>query len=242
MTKLNVFILIAILFSVPVYAAPMERPTPDGRLNPAEAVEMRITYPEMDQVMKDSRVEVKFELSNFEIKDDGPHLHYVLDNGSIREHFSPDDPIVLTSLSVGTHVLAVFPVTTWHESWKDKESLAIVVFHIKEKSHRPPLDIEKPILIFNMPQGTVKRWNDRWVLFDFVVANVKIAKGDTRIEDYRVLYILDGAKSLAEYYESRFWLNVEDGTHKIGVQLVDKKGEFVPNGNWNRAVRTFRVE
>lgn len=236
------FLAMVFLFSPSLYAVPMERPNPDGKLNPAASIKLKIVSPEMNAIVEDSQIEVKFELENFEVRSGGPHLHYVLDNGMIREHFDGAEPIRLSSLSNGTHVVAIFPVTSWHESWKDEGSLALVQFHVQEESPYLPVDLKQPILIFNMPQGTVKKWKDRWVLFDFLVANVEIVEADTQMTDYRVRYYLDGAKGLAEYHESRFWLNIENGLHKIEVQLVDKKGQFASNGKWNWISRTFRIE
>lgn len=224
-----------------VYAIPLERPNPDGRLNPADPVEVRILKPEMDEVLKTSRVRVEFEITNFEMKKNGPHLHLVLDNGPFVEHFDAQKPFIFQSLSPGAHLLAVFPVTSWHESWKDKESIALVRFYVRSKTPDPGEDLEAPLLIFNMPQGKAGRWVGRWILFDFWLLNAQIASGDTRIEDHRVRYVLDGAASLLEYWETRFWLDLANGDHEIQVELTDRRGRFVPNGRWNRVRRAFYV-
>lgn len=219
----------------------MERPVPDGRLNPAQAVCVKVVSPKADEMLKDPRVEVRCELTNFDMQPGGPHLHYVLDNGPVREHFDPKAPIGLGSLSPGTYVLAVFAVTSWHESWKDSEAVAVVRFHVQEKSP-VSADPSLPLLVFNMPQGLMERWQGRWVLFDFLVLNAEIASGDTRMQDCRVQYLVDGAKNTVEYQESKFWLNLKPGQHHIDVWLTDPSGNFLPNADWNWISRDFRVQ
>ena len=226
----------------PVTAVPMERPNPDGQMNPASPVSVKVTSPEMDEIVDGPKVEVHFELENFEMTPNGPHLHFVLDNGPLQEHFKPDAPIVLPAVPAGTHLLAVFPVTSWHEGWKEAKSLALVRFHVGSADPAMLEDLSKPLLIFNMPQGVVKKWKDHWVLFDFLVLNAGIAEGDTRMQDARIRYLLDGTKNTAEYQESRFWLKLEAGAHRIDVWVTDKRGDPLPNGRWNRASRSFYVE
>lgn len=222
-------------------AISVARPNPDGRLNPAGQVEVVVVSPQNDEVLEGPDVEVALEVTNFEVRRNGPHLHYVVDNGPVLEYFDMAQPFVLPSLPVGSHVLAVFPVTSWHESWKDDGSLALVRFHVGGEGVSLPTDLEQPLLVFNMPQGRVERWDGRWVLFDFWVKNVSIASGDTRMPGHRIRYVLDGAETLSEYWESRFWLNLAAGEHHLEIELTDAHGRSVPNGPWNKAYRTFRV-
>ncbi len=220
----------------------MERPHPDGLLNPAEPPEVKIVFPDMDGLLKEDRVAVRFKTTNFEIRDGGPHLHFILDNGLVHEHFNPDAPIILKGLPEGTHVLVLFPVTSWHESWKNAEAVAVVRFHIGRETPGILEDLSAPLLIFNMPHGTVEPWEAKWVLFDFIVLSALIAEGDTRLQDCRIRYLLDGVESTAEYQESRFWLNIGPGEHRIGIWLTGPTGRFLPNGRWNWCIRSFRVK
>lgn len=227
--------------SPPLSAAPFERPIPDGRLNPGEPVEVKIVSPEMDQVLKDSRVEVVLKVKNFDVRENGPHLHLVLDNRPFQEHFQSEAPFVFSNVSAGTHVLAVFPVTSWHESWRNEEALAIVRFQVLSKDPDPGVDLSGPLLIFNMPQRTNRKWAGRLVLFDFLTLNVEAESGTTQMSGFRIRYRLDGKEHVTEYLESHFWLNLDRGEHRIEVWLTDSRGRFFPNGNWNWTGIAFRV-
>jgi hypothetical protein len=224
-----------------VQAAPLERPRPDGRLNPSEVVEVRIVFPEMDAILDAPRVEVHVEINNFEMKKNGPHLHLVLDNGLFMEHFNPRSPFIFENLAPGAHVLAVFAVASWHESWKNEEAAALVKFYVLEKEPDPGVDLERPILIFNMPQGKVEKWSGSWILFDFLTVNVATGSSDTLMQNYRVQYLLDGKSHSLEYRESRFWLEMQEGEHQISTYLSDLQGRPVINGGWNWAKHSFYV-
>lgn len=169
-------------------------------------------------------------------------MHVILDNRPFQEYFSPQEPLVLSQLSPGSHVLAVFPVTTWHESWKDDEALALLRFHVDFESPEPKVDLSGPLLIFNMPQGVVEKEEKGWVFFDFLTANIKVDASDNQMEGYRIRYFLDGAATVTEYREARLWLNLSPGHHRLVVGLTDAYGRLIANGGWNRINRSFDVK
>ena len=237
---------ISVLFSLfvfcpAVYCVPLERPNLDGQLNPGEDVAVEIISPKMDEVLEKGPVTVNFEVSNFDMKANGPHLHCVLDNRYYLEHVDPKTAIRINSISPGTHVLAVFAVASWHESWKNKEASAVVKFHVGKETAENDANMKGPFLILNMPMGHVQKWADKWVLFDFLIFNATIADDDTRIQDYRVHYSLDGDDASVEYLESRFWLDMKPGPHRIEIGLTDRHDRPVSNGNWTSTSRQFYV-
>lgn len=65
-----------------------------------------INSPIANQVYSSGSAYIEFKVSNFSIVPNGPHISYSIDGGEEQDHYS-EDPILLTSLSNGEHVLTV---------------------------------------------------------------------------------------------------------------------------------------
>ena len=100
------------------------------------------------------------------------------------------------------------------------------------------VDLKKPFLIFNLPNGRTFREGEE-VVIDFSLANAKL-KGDGG--DYRVRYIVDD--------EDMKWIDTSEqivltgwtpGKHTIRLELIGPDGWPYRNGDYNIVTRELMV-
>jgi hypothetical protein len=100
------------------------------------------------------------------------------------------------------------------------------------------VDLSKPLLIFNLPNGKTFRAGEE-VAIDFSLANAKL-KGDGG--EYRVRYIVDD--------EELQWIDAQEqvvltdwlpGKHTIRLELVGPDGWPYKNGDYNVVTREITV-
>ena len=100
------------------------------------------------------------------------------------------------------------------------------------------VDIQKPLLIFNLPNGKTFREGEE-VVIDFSLANAKL-KGEGG--EYRVRYIVDD--------EDMRWIDRWDqvaltgwipGKHTIRLELIGPDGWPYRNGDYNIVTRELTV-
>ncbi|HEX6716347.1 MAG TPA: hypothetical protein VF088_04515 [Pyrinomonadaceae bacterium] len=100
------------------------------------------------------------------------------------------------------------------------------------------VDLKKPLLIFNLPNGKTFREGEE-VVIDFALANAKL-KGDSG--DYRVRYIVDD--------EDMKWIDAPEqialsgwtpGKHTIRLELIGPDGWPYRNGDYNIVTRELMV-
>ena len=100
------------------------------------------------------------------------------------------------------------------------------------------VDLRKPLLIFNLPNGKTFREGEE-VVIDFSLANAKL-KGDGG--DYRVRYIVDD--------EDMKWIDASEqivltgwtpGKHTIRLELIGPDGWPYRNGDYNIVTRELMV-
>jgi hypothetical protein len=100
------------------------------------------------------------------------------------------------------------------------------------------VDLKKPLLVFNLPNGKTFREGEE-VVIDFSLANAKL-KGDGG--DYRIRYIVDD--------EDMKWIDREEqivltgwisGKHLIRLELIGPDGWPYRNGDYNVVTRELTV-
>jgi hypothetical protein len=101
------------------------------------------------------------------------------------------------------------------------------------------VDPKKPLLTYSRPKGEYKGEDSDPIMIDFWLVNAKL-QGDGG--DYRVRYSVDGGE--AKYIEKwePIWLSGwTAGAHKVKLELVDKSGNVVANGDYNSTTREITV-
>jgi hypothetical protein len=221
---------------------------------PTGDVSLSFTTPLDDQVIQENSIAPAFNISGYPIYKDaernkGQHIHVIIDNEPYEADYDPQTPFShdrLKNLKEGAHTLRAFPGREWHESIKETDGspFAFHVFHVKSKTASLAIDKKAPLLTYSRPKGEY-RWKDdpRGLMLDFYVTNAPIG-----LNDYRVRYTLDGAKTEVLTRWEPVWWRWEDltsGEHKVVLELLDKNGKPVPfkvgNVDYNRTERTFKI-
>ena len=100
------------------------------------------------------------------------------------------------------------------------------------------VDLKKPLLIFNLPNGKTFRENEE-VAIDFSLANAKL-KGDGG--DYRVRYIVDDDEmKWIDRWEQIVLTGWTPGKHTIRLELIGPDGWPYRNGDYNVVTRELTV-
>lgn len=100
------------------------------------------------------------------------------------------------------------------------------------------VDAEKPLLIFNLPDGKTFQQGEE-VVIDFSLANAKL-KGDGG--EFRVRYFVDDDEMVwIDRWEQVVLTNWTPGTHTIRIELVGPDGWPYRNGDYNVVTREITI-
>lgn len=195
---------------------------------------LELASPEKEQIVS-SDFSVYFASAGIAISSEGEHLHFMLDDGDIIEHFEGKSPAEFKNIPEGQHLLRVFAVKKDHTSYKSDKSFDMVTFYVNDKTGKLPLEKSKPMLFLNLPTGESNGIASEDVLLDFWVSNAQLG-----IFDYKVSYSLDGHEGSLSLWETYAISGLSEGKHKLIIDLIDPNGKPVL-GNFNHTVRTFIV-
>jgi hypothetical protein len=101
------------------------------------------------------------------------------------------------------------------------------------------VDAKKPLLTYSRPKGEYKGADTEAIMIDFWLSNAKL-QGDGG--DFRVRYTVDGGE--AKYIDKwePIWLKGWGaGKHTVKLELVDKDGNVVANGDYNSTSREITI-
>lgn len=102
------------------------------------------------------------------------------------------------------------------------------------------VDPKKPLLTYSRPKGEYKGADADAIMIDFWLTNAKLA-GDGG--EYRVRYSVDGGEAKMLDKWQPIWLTGwTNGQHKVKLELVDKSGNPVANGDYNSTTRDITVQ
>ncbi len=195
---------------------------------------IKIASPMKDEIVSND-FSVYFASAGIEISKGGDHLHFMLDDGDIIEHFENKSPVIFTNVSDGQHLIRVFTVRKDHTSYKFIKSIDKVMFYVNEKAGKLPIEESNPMLFLNLPTGNSGGISTEGVLLDFWISNAKLG-----IYDYQVGYSLDGHEGALSLWKTYVISGLSEGKHKLIIDLIDPNGKSVL-GNFNHTVRTFII-
>ena len=102
------------------------------------------------------------------------------------------------------------------------------------------VDMKKPLLTYSRPKGDYSAQDaQNGIMIDFWLTNAKL-QGDGG--EYRVRYSIDGGE--AQYIDKwePIWIKGwNSGKHTIKLELVDKSGNVVANGDYNSTSRDINI-
>lgn len=101
------------------------------------------------------------------------------------------------------------------------------------------VDAKKPLLTYSRPKGEYKGADAEAIMIDFWLSNAKL-QGDGG--DYRVRYSVDGGETkFLDKWEPIWLKGWGAGQHTVKLELVDKDGNVVANGDYNSTSREITV-
>lgn len=101
------------------------------------------------------------------------------------------------------------------------------------------IDPKKPLLTYSRPKGEYKGADADAIMIDFWLSNAKLA-GDGG--EYRVRYSVDGGEEKILDKWAPIWLTGwTAGKHTIEMELIDKDGNKVENGDYNSTTREITI-
>lgn len=103
----------------------------------------------------------------------------------------------------------------------------------------PDVDPKKPLLTYSRPKGENKGEDADPIMIDFWLTNAKL-QGDGG--EYRVRYTVDNAEAkFIDKWEPIWLTGWTNGPHRVKLELVDKSGNVVANGDYNSTTREITV-
>jgi hypothetical protein len=101
------------------------------------------------------------------------------------------------------------------------------------------VDPKKPLLTYSRPKGEYKGPDAESIMIDFWLSNAKL-QGDGG--EYRVRYSVDGGEAkFLDKWEPIWLKGWTAGKHTVKLELVDKDGNVVANGDYNSTSRDITV-
>ena len=103
----------------------------------------------------------------------------------------------------------------------------------------PDVDPKKPLLTYSRPKGENKGEDADPIMIDFWLTNAKL-QGDGG--EYRVRYSVDNSEpKFIDKWEPIWLTGWTAGAHRVKLELVDKSGNVVANGDYNSTTREITV-
>ncbi len=210
--------------------------------------QVAILNPQIDQVVTDTKVEVKLEVRDLPIFQNeewglGPHLNVLLDNQPYTRVYDLEEPLILEDLAPGTHTLRVFASLPWDESFKNEGAYAQTSFHVFTKTQSNNPDLLQPLLTYGTPQGS---YGAEPIMVDFYLNNAPlhlVAQGDSvdEISDWLVRTTINGQSFLLDSLQPVYLEGFEPGINWIRVELLDEMGNLIDN-EFNDIARVITYE
>jgi hypothetical protein len=101
------------------------------------------------------------------------------------------------------------------------------------------VDPAKPLLTYSRPKGEYKGADADAIMIDFWLKNARL-QGDGG--EYRVRYTIDGGEArFLDKWEPIWLTGWAAGKHTVKLELVDKSGNPVVNGDYNSTTRDITV-
>ncbi|MEM8637599.1 MAG: hypothetical protein AAGG51_02095 [Cyanobacteria bacterium P01_G01_bin.54] len=220
-------------------------------LTPLAAVyepQVKIVTPRPNTVLDAPRVEVSLAVQDLPVFKDtelelGPHLQIILDNQPPVSVYSLADPIILEDVAAGTHLLRVFAVTPWGESFKNEGAYAQTQFSVLtgDRNHQPNPNL--PLLTYNSPQG---RYSAQPLLLDFFLSNAPLrwvepsaVKSDSAAAintDWRIRVTVNDQSFLLDDWQSLYLEGFKPGLNWVKLEFLGATGQPIDNV-FNNTVR-----
>lgn len=223
------------------------RPYENKRKNPVN-VQMRVEGFPLGTMTQNDRADDVFN------HPEGQSIHVMIDNQpylsfhqAVEDSFDENrdfyDKImsfaIPFNLQPGQHVIRAFPARSYGESLKGEGCFAAEVFYFQDqkKSDTLQVNLAKPYLTYNEPQGRYPIHKADPLLLDFYLTNCELSP-----DGYKVRLSIDGkVNRILTKWTPYYLYGLQKGTHKIKLELLDRDNRLVP-GFFNVTEREIIIE
>ncbi|CCB88952.1 hypothetical protein [Simkania negevensis] len=223
------------------------RPYENKRKNPVN-VQMRIEGFPLGTMTQNDRAGQIFN------DPDGQSIHVIIDNEpylafhqAVEDSFDENrefyDKImsfaIPFNLKPGQHVIRAFPARSYGESLKGDGCFAAEIFYFQDrkKTDNLEVDLKKPYLTYNEPQGRYPLHESDPILLDFFLTNCELSP-----DGYKVRLYIDGKLSRTLTTWAPYYLyGLPKGIHQIKLELIDQNDKLVP-GYFNVVQREIIIQ
>jgi hypothetical protein len=215
-----------------------EKPRTDtgAAIHPGHPVILKIETPQEEQVMSWETIDIFVKLQNYAIGDGGNRIGLILDNGSPMEHSHELKPVILRGLTPGAHTARAYAIRPDGKMLTDPTAWDRVNFYVRRRDFSNFQPREHPYLTVNLPMdGDACPDSEGKIWVDFRVHNASLGKGA-----FRVRVLLNGVETFLSQEEPYPLSGLEEGRHRLIVELVDEDGDPVPE-IFARVERTFEI-
>jgi hypothetical protein len=151
-------------------------------------------------------------------------INEAIDDIAENEEIDLDQTLEFTipsKLSPGAHVLRAFPVRSFGECLKGSNCFAATYFYYKTKNDSANIDLSKPYLTYNQPDGEYKVGMP--ILVDFMLTNAQLSN-----DGYKVRLTIDGSdKRILTDWVPYYVYGLKKGSHTIKLELLDPQGKVI---------------
>lgn len=221
------------------------KPSPE-----ADEVEVRFAFPLEGEVKTENPVITQLRIEAFPLgfmtdmprareirdSDEGQCIHIIVDG---KHHFDINEAIddiseneeidfdqiiqakIPYKLSDGIHILRAFPVRSYGESLKNSRCFAATYFYFGKAASKPSIDLNKPYLTYNAPEGEFS--GNKPILLDFYLTNTQLSK-----DGYKVRLTIDGTdKRILTEWVPHYMYGLKKGSHTIKLELLDPQNKVL---------------
>lgn len=230
----------------------------------AENVNLTIQYPENNELKNSLPILVQIRNEGYplgietetqrryEIRkcDKGQTIRVVIDDNPyilLNEDDAPSDAFdnhdlyfrqsvqtfLKNNIKAGDHLIRVYPAYSFGESVRGDGSYNASIFCFK-KQGITKIDLSAPMITYNEPQGSFS--SKQPILIDFLVHNCVLSQDGYKVK----LSIDDKEVQTFTTFQPYYMYDLPKGSHKITLQLVDRKGALV-NNPYSLSSRTITI-
>ena len=172
---------------------------------------------------------------------------YVIYNQSIEDSFDENreyyDKILSFHipfvLKPGQHVIRCFPARSYGESLKGEGCFSSEFFYFQDRKKMDTIhvNLQKPYLTYNEPQGRYPAHKSNPMLLDFYLSNCQLSP-----DGYKVRLGIDSkVVRMLTQWVPYYLYGLGKGKHTIKLELIDKDNRVVP-GFFNVVEREIEIE
>jgi hypothetical protein len=216
----------------------------------ADEVEVRFAFPLEGEVKTENPVITQLRIEAFPLgfrtdmprareirdSDEGQSIHIIVDG---KHHFDINEAIddiseneeidfdqiiqakIPYNLSDGIHILRAFPVRSYGESLKNFRCFAATYFYFGRGASKPSIDLNKPYLTYNTPEGEFD--SKQPILLDFYLTNTQLSN-----DGYKVRLTIDGTdKRILTQWVPYYMYGLKKGSHTIKLELLDPQNKVL---------------